>query len=153
MTEVKKYQITEPYLNLQCGLGEGPFWESSSNSLRFVDIVKKKLHVVNLTQGPSSHKQFDLDFSIGCTADIDDGSEGGEEFVFGGKSGYGVFNRRTGEHRVIRAMWNDAERQDDGGGQPGVGKNKEERMRSNDGAVDVCFSSFVALLSGIRLPF
>jgi sugar lactone lactonase YvrE len=33
-------------------------------------------------------------------------------------------------------MWTDAERQDDGGGKPGIGKNKEERMRSNDGAVD-----------------
>lgn len=33
-------------------------------------------------------------------------------------------------------MWTEAERQADGGGKPGKGRDKEERMRSNDGAVD-----------------
>lgn len=90
MPELKKYKITEPYLHLSCGLGEGPFWEKDRNVLRFVDIVKKKLHTVDLSQGPSSHKQWDLDFSIGTTADIEGNDK---EFLFGGKSGYGVFNR------------------------------------------------------------
>ena len=33
-------------------------------------------------------------------------------------------------------MWTDEERKEDGGGKPKKGKNLEERMRSNDGAVD-----------------
>ena len=45
-------------------------------------------------------------------------------------------HRKTGKVRWIKQMWTDAERQDDGGGKPGVGKNREKRMRSNDGAVD-----------------
>lgn len=139
MPEIKKYTITEPYLNLQCGLGEGPYWESSKNTLRFVDIVKKHMHFIDLSKGPSSHRQFALEYNIGCSANIEGNDE---EFVFGGKGGYGVFNRRTGEHRVIRAMWTDEERKDDGGGKPKVGRNKEERMRSNDGAVDVSLFCF-----------
>ena len=37
---------------------------------------------------------------------------------------------------MIKAMWTDAERQDDGGGKTGIGGSREYRMRSNDGAVD-----------------
>lgn len=86
MSEIKKYKITEPYLDLSCGLGEAPFFEQSRNALRFVDIVKKKLHTVDLSAGPSSHKQWDLEYSIGTTADIQGNDE---EFIFAGKSGYG----------------------------------------------------------------
>lgn len=92
MPDTKHYKITEPYLDLSCGLGEAPFWESSRNTLRFVDIVKEKLHTVNLAQGPSSHKQWDLQYSIGTTADIEGNDR---EFIFGGKSGYGIFNRQV----------------------------------------------------------
>jgi sugar lactone lactonase YvrE len=94
MPEIKKYKITEPYLHVSCGLGEGPFYERDSNSLRFVDIVKNKLHTVQLDKGPSSHKQWDLDFSIGTTADIEGNDQ---EFIFGGKSGYGLFNREVSD--------------------------------------------------------
>lgn len=133
MSEIKKYKIEEPYLHLQCSLGEAPFWEKSRDSLRFVDIVKKKLHTVNLTEGPSSHKELDLEYSIGTTADIEGNDD---EFVFGGKLGYGIMHRDSGKMRWIKKMWSDEERKEDGGGKPGVGKNREERMRSNDGAVD-----------------
>lgn len=47
-----------------------------------------------------------------------------------------IYEQETGEHRIIKEMWTDAERQADNGGKPGKGKNLEERMRSNDGAVD-----------------
>lgn len=56
----------QPYLKIDCGLGEGPFWEESSNTLRFLDIIKQKVHTIDLNKGPSSHKTlFDLDISIG----------------------------------------------------------------------------------------
>ncbi|KAF7193395.1 putative sugar lactone lactonase YvrE [Pseudocercospora fuligena] len=133
MPEVKRYTVSEPYLDLGCGLGEAPFWEKDRDTLRFVDIVKEKLHTVKLSEGPSSHKQWDLKYSIGTTADIEGNKT---EFIFGGKTGYGVFNKETGEHRIIKEMWTGAERQDDNGGKAGKGKNLAERMRSNDGAVD-----------------
>ncbi|KAK5110930.1 hypothetical protein LTR62_005468 [Meristemomyces frigidus] len=144
MAEVKKYKVTEPYLDLSCGLGEAPFWEKDTNTLRFVDIVKKKLHFVDLAAGPSSHKQWDLDFSIGTTADIADNDK---EFIFGGKHGYGIMNRETGESRQLVAMWNEEERKEDGGGKPGKGKTREVRMRSNDGAVDAAGRYWVGTMN------
>ena len=84
MPEIVKYKITEPYLELNCGLGEAPFWDAPRDILRFVDISKKKLHLIKLSEGPSSHRQIDLEQSIGTTADIE-GNE--DEFVFGGKYG------------------------------------------------------------------
>lgn len=82
MPPIQKYKISHPYLDISCGLGEAPFYEKSHNSLRFVDIVKKKLHTINLDEGVASHREFDLEFSIGTTADVE-GVEG--KFVFGGE--------------------------------------------------------------------
>ena len=124
MPEIKRYKITEPYLDIHCGLGEAPFWDKSTNTLRFVDIVKKHLHTINLDKGVSSHKQTELPISIGTTANIK-GNE--EEFVFGGKAGYGIMNKKTEEWRYIKKFWTGDE----------VKNEKEHRNRSNDGAVDI----------------
>lgn len=40
-----------------------------------------------------------------------------------GKSGYGVFERETGKHWIIKEMWSDAEKKDDGGGKPSESAN------------------------------
>jgi hypothetical protein len=57
--------ITQPWLKLNCSLGEGPFWEDDTNSLRFLDVEKLKVHRVDLKVGPSSHKVIkDFDISI-----------------------------------------------------------------------------------------
>ncbi len=58
-------------MKLDCGLGEAPFYEKSSHSLRFVDIVKEKLHVIDLNKGPSSLKTFDLEAAVRSDAIID----------------------------------------------------------------------------------
>lgn len=56
---------SQPYLQIDCGLGEAPFWEKDTHHLRFVDIIKQKLHVVDLNKGPSSLQSFDLDDPVG----------------------------------------------------------------------------------------
>lgn len=124
MPDMKKYKITEPWLRLPCALGEGPFWEESTNTLRFIDIEKCELHEVSLDKGPSSHRVVKkMDISMGCTADI----EGDDaHFIFGGKYGYGICNRQTGDYHWIKKVWNDDE----------VADGKPDRMRGNDGAVD-----------------
>jgi len=50
---------------LDGGLLEAPFYEKDSHRLRLVDIVKQKLHVVDLNKGPSSHKAYDLEVAVG----------------------------------------------------------------------------------------
>ncbi|KAF2454295.1 hypothetical protein BDY21DRAFT_400268 [Lineolata rhizophorae] len=122
---IKKYTVTEPYLETKCGLGEGPFWEESTNTLRFVDIVKQQIHVVDLTAGPTSHKVLaKLDISIGVTADIEGNGNG--DFVFAGKHGFGIFRRAEGSYEYIKRVWTVEEVKD----------GREHRMRFNDGAVD-----------------
>jgi len=133
MPEVKEITVEDSWLSLNGGLLEAPFYEQSRNRLRFVDIVKKRVYFVDLAEGPSSLKQFDLKESVGTTADIEGRDD---EIIVGGKRGYGLFNITSGEHRLIKEMWTDEERKDDGGGKPKAGKCMEERMRSNDGAVD-----------------
>jgi len=46
MGDIKTYTVEEPFLHIECGLGEAPFWEEKSNTLRFVDIVKQKVHTI-----------------------------------------------------------------------------------------------------------
>ena len=56
------YQLnfSKPYIKMSCGLGEAPYYERSRHTLRFVDIVKEKLHFVDLNKGPSSLESFDM---------------------------------------------------------------------------------------------
>jgi len=106
-------------------LGEGPHWEENSNTLRFVDILKQKVHTVDLSKGPSSHQVLaDLDISIGTTADI----EGNDQrLAFGGKHGYGILDRKDGSYRYIKRYWEGDE----------DAQRKEHQMRGNDGGVDI----------------
>lgn len=115
----------QPFLNIGCGLGEAPFWEESTNTLRFVDIVKEKVHIVDLNKGASSHVEVPLDISIGTTADLE-GEQASGKFVFGGKHGYGIFDRETAGYHYIKRYWEGESDQ----------AEKEHTMRGNDGAVD-----------------
>lgn len=122
MDDIQRWKVTEPYLHLHCGLGEAPCYEESTGILRFVDIVKEKLHTVDIKQGPSSHQIHDIDCAISTTAHI----EGtGDELIVGAKLGYAVLNRGTEQLKYIKKVWDEHD-----------GAGKEESMRCNDGAVD-----------------
>lgn len=123
MSEVKKYTVSEPWLHTQCLLGEASFWDQESNTLRFVDIERKEIHTVDLDQGVSSHKVTQLSIAVTTTANIKGNKD---EFVFGGKAGYGIMNKRTHEWRYIKKFWSEQE----------INDGKEKNQRSNDGSVD-----------------
>jgi len=120
MTDIKRWTVTEPYIQTDCGLGEAPFYEEDTHTIRFVDIVKKKLHVVDLNNGPESLTTLDLTDAVSITADIQGPED--EEILVGAKYGYAKVNRKTGELRYVKKLWEDPE--------------KANRMRFNDGAVD-----------------
>lgn len=134
MPDIKHYKVTEPHLDIHCGLGEAPFWDKSTNTLRFVDIVKKHLHTIDLAKGPSSHKQIDLDIAIGTTADIEGNDD---EFVFGGKAGYGIMNKKSHEWRYIKKVWSEKE----------IEQGKERNLRGNDGSVDTAGRYFLGTMN------
>ncbi|KAK4190063.1 hypothetical protein QBC35DRAFT_429152 [Podospora australis] len=124
--QFQKWKITTPYLNLHCGLGEGPYFEEATNTLRFVDIKKKRLHTVSVSSENPKETVTTLQFTeaVTVTADIE-GQNPQEKLLVGAKQGLAVLDRRTGQYEYI-SKYEMAE-----------GKEfKWERIRSNDGAVD-----------------
>ncbi|KAG9233327.1 hypothetical protein BJ875DRAFT_50088 [Amylocarpus encephaloides] len=121
MADIQRWTVTEPYLDVHCGLGEAPYYEAEHNTLRFVDIIKKRLHTVDLHVGPRSLKTLQLDMPVGVTADVE-GVDSRKKILVGGKSGVYLLDRETGKSELLRKFYDTEE--------------KDERLRSNDGAVD-----------------
>ncbi|TGJ80320.1 hypothetical protein E0Z10_g8433 [Xylaria hypoxylon] len=116
---LQEWHVTEPYLDLHCGLGEGPFYEATTNSLRFVDIKKKRVHWVNLDEGPGSVTTVQLDTHVTVTSDIK-GVDPRERILIGVKYGIAVLDRKTGTYEYVARF----------------AESDNERLRSNDGAAD-----------------
>lgn len=128
MADKKTFQewtVQEPYLNLHCKLGEGPYYEEATNSVRFVDIINKRVHTVSLTQGPESVQTIQLDVPVAVTADVQ-GDDPQDTILLGVKYGIALLNRKTGSYEYLArfASVDGADGQDN------------DRLRSNDGAVD-----------------
>ena len=116
------FEAEKPYLRLECDLGEAPYYEESSGTLRFVDIVKQKLHLVNPDIGPSSHQSHDLEdpvrsafaYRFNCkahadikpstTADIDGNDQ---ELIVGAKFGYAILNREDKKLKYLKELWDE----------------------------------------------
>lgn len=86
-----------------------------------MDIKKRQLHTVGLAEGPRSLKTLDLGMPVGVTADIE-GVDASKKILVGGKSGIYVLDRESGKMELLKRFKDTQE--------------KDERMRSNDGAVD-----------------
>jgi sugar lactone lactonase YvrE len=119
--EFKTWSVTEPYLDIKCELGEAPYFEPETNTLRFVDIKKRQLHTVDLTIGPKSLKTLQLDMPVGVTANIE-GVDPQDRILAGGKSGIYILERQTGKYKLLKRFYDSEE--------------NDERLRSNDGNVD-----------------
>ncbi|KAI1414680.1 SMP-30/Gluconolaconase/LRE-like region-domain-containing protein [Hypoxylon sp. FL1857] len=120
--ELQQWRVTEPFLHLHCGLGEGPYYEAATHSLRFVDIKKKRVHIVDLSNPnpESAVETIQLDTPVTVTADIE-GVDPRDRIVIGAKYGIAALDRHTGKYEYIARFSADAD---------------NERLRSNDGAVD-----------------
>jgi sugar lactone lactonase YvrE len=119
---LQQWHVSAPYLETHCSLGEGPYYEPATNTLRFVDIIKKQLHTVSLTTegtDTSSLKTLQFDEAITVTADID-GRDPQETLLVGAKQGLAVLDRKTGKYEYVTKFEDE----------------KAERIRSNDGVVD-----------------
>lgn len=116
---LQQWHVSEPYLETHCSLGEGPFYEPATNTLRFVDIIKQQLHTVSLTEGPSSLKTLQFNEAVTVTADIE-GRDPQKTLLIGAKQGLAVLDRKTGKYEYVTEF----------------GDEKADRIRSNDGVVD-----------------
>ncbi|KAG5912709.1 hypothetical protein E4U42_001971 [Claviceps africana] len=116
---MQHWSVDKPWLDLGCGLAEGPFYENDSQCVRFVDIKGKRLYSVPLNGTESSVQSWQLDVCPTVTADIE-GVDPRERILIGIKYGLAVFDRNTGSYKIL-ARFNDPD---------------NERLRSNDGAAD-----------------
>jgi sugar lactone lactonase YvrE len=117
----QRWKVTELYLNIHCGLGEAPYYEVAANKLRFVDIKKHRLHVIDLSVGPSSLKTIQLDMPVGVTADIEN-VDPQKKILVGGKTGLALLERESGRYKYLTRFYDS--------------KEGDDRLRSNDGTVD-----------------
>ncbi|EFX00672.1 calcium homeostasis protein [Grosmannia clavigera kw1407] len=130
-TNRQVWEVKEPYLNAHCLLGEGPFYETESNSVRFVDIRKRQLLTVDLAAGPSSLQVLQLDLAISVTADIR-GVDPREQVLAGLKHGLAVLDRKTGSYEYVRKFSECANTS----GDVAADAIDYNRVRGNDGAAD-----------------
>lgn len=116
---LQEWAVKEPYIKLHCSLGEGPYYEKATNSLRFLDIIKKRVHTVDLSKGPESLSTLEFDIPIGVTADIE-GVDPQERILIGAKHGIALLHRKTGKYEYITKFF----------------AEDNVRIRGNDGAID-----------------
>jgi sugar lactone lactonase YvrE len=115
----ENWQVGAPYLDMQCGLGEGPYYEPATDTLRFVDIKKKQLHTVSVADGPASLKTLQFEEAVTVTADVD-GRDPSRTILIGAKQGLALLDLATGKYDYLTKF----------------PEEKPERIRSNDGGVD-----------------
>ncbi|KAK7736268.1 rRNA-processing protein cgr1 [Cytospora paraplurivora] len=118
----QEWNVEEPYLNLHSKLGEGPYFEKATNSLRWVDIINQRVHSVSLTEGPGSVKTIQLDTPVTVTADVE-GIDPQEKILIGVKYGIALLDRKTGKYEYLSKF-------------ASADGQANERLRSNDGGVD-----------------
>jgi sugar lactone lactonase YvrE len=119
MVTLQEWKVEKPWLETHCELGEGPFYEAETNTVRFVDIKKKRVHTASVTEGQSSLTTLQLDVCPTVTSDIE-GVDPRQRILLGIKYGIAVLDRTTGKYEIIQHF-----------NQP-----NNERLRSNDGASD-----------------
>lgn len=123
-SEFQEWTVSEPYLHLHCKLGEGPYHEAATNTLRFVDIINKRVHTVPLLAegrpGPVSTIQLDVPVTV--TADVA-GVDPAEKILIGVKYGIALLDRKSGAYEYVARF-------------AAADGREDVRLRSNDGAVD-----------------
>lgn len=126
------WEVSEPYLDIHCLLGEGPFYEKDTHSLRFVDIQRHHLHTIDLASGPSSLKTLELDTPVSVTADIEN-IDPRDKILVGLKYGIAVLDRTTGQYEYLQKF---SESTLHLAVSPQASTVDFERVRGNDGAAD-----------------
>lgn len=118
---LQQWKVDKPWLELKCALGEGPFYEKETNSVRLVDIKKSQILTVSAADNGdgSSLKVIQLDTRPTVTVDIE-GVDPQDRILIGVKHGVAVLDRQAGTYTVL-VQFNE---------------QNNERIRSNDGAAD-----------------
>ncbi|KAJ5580589.1 hypothetical protein N7450_006890 [Penicillium hetheringtonii] len=106
MSEIQRWAVQEPYIDIAGTLLEGPYHDTANNEFRFVDIWDHKLYRLDLAKGPESLSVVNTDAAIGVTANIADiEKEYQDQLIVGAKYGFARLDRSTGKLTYIREAW------------------------------------------------
>ncbi|KAK3313834.1 hypothetical protein B0H66DRAFT_363354 [Apodospora peruviana] len=119
--QFQEWEVKEPFLDMHCHLGEGPYFEKATNTLRFVDIKQKRIHTVSLSDTDKKVETLQLDVPVTVTANVE-GLDPREKLLVGVKFGLALLDRKTGAYEYISRFSDET--------------GEGERTRSNDGEVD-----------------
>lgn len=98
---------------MPCSLGEGVYYVKERHELRFLDINKSKLYIIDLHKGPESVREIDTGEKVGVTVDIE-GVDSSKVILAGSKLGVSKFSIETGNHEYIAKYWPDSQAEDKG---------------------------------------
>ncbi|TQW00048.1 SMP-30/Gluconolaconase/LRE-like region [Cordyceps javanica] len=128
MDSIQEWTVTSPWAEPHCDLGEGPFYEAETDSLRLVDIKKKQILYYRCVSAPASAhaaavapEVVQLDVCPTVTADLD-GVDPRERIVVGVKHGLATLDVRGAEGRYEMLV--------------PFREPPNERLRANDGCAD-----------------
>lgn len=127
MVDIQQWTVTKPWAEPHCALGEGPFYEAETDSLRLVDIKKKQIVYFKDVSAPenkhSAARQpeiVQLDVCPTVTANIE-GVDPRDRILVGVKYGLATLNRKAeGKYEMLVPFH----------------EPRNERLRSNDGYAD-----------------
>ncbi|VUC32025.1 unnamed protein product [Clonostachys rosea] len=117
MSAFQEWESNQPWLDIRCSLGEGPFFEEGSGTVRFLDIKQKRIHQASLKDGISSLKTIQLDVAPTVTCNIA-GVKPNDRILIAVKTGIAILDWKTGQYEVIGTF------------------PPNRRLRSNDGSAD-----------------
>lgn len=127
MATIREWTVSKPWAEPHCALGEGPFYEAETDSLRLVDIKKKQILYYSGITAPENRESvvaapevLQLDACPTVTADIA-GVDPRERILVGVKHGLATLDRGAGGKYEMLVPFN----------QP-----HNERLRANDGYAD-----------------
>ncbi|KAJ6789890.1 hypothetical protein PWT90_06336 [Aphanocladium album] len=129
MGSIQEWTVSEPWAEPHCALGEGPFYEAQTDSLRLVDIKKKQiLYYRDISSAGSRDaaaappEVVQLDVCPTVTADIE-GVDPRERILVGLKYGLATLDvkeKQSGRYEMLVPFH----------------EPRNERLRSNDGYAD-----------------
>ncbi|OAA74468.1 SMP-30/Gluconolaconase/LRE-like region [Akanthomyces lecanii RCEF 1005] len=125
---IQEWTVTRPWAEPHCALGEGPFYEAETDSLRLVDIKKKQIlyfrdvgAAENRDAAAAGPEVVQLDVCPTVTADID-GVDPRERILVGVKHGLATLDVKGGQGKYELLV--------------PFHEPSNERLRSNDGYAD-----------------
>jgi sugar lactone lactonase YvrE len=107
MDSIERSVVSEPFLDINTVLGEGPFYRPEDDTLHFVDIKAKLMYCVPLSN-PDPPKVLKVDDSLGVACLIENDQK---HYIVAAKRGFGLVDQETGKLNYLAKVHSDADQE------------------------------------------